>query len=251
MNNRMDGLADVLVLSTLAGLATGLGGLIAVVRRPGKKLLGFSMGFAAGVMITLSFLQLMATALEMAGLLLALFGFVFGSLLIFSLDFVLPHTYSSVQEKGKIDSRFFRSSMLIAIGISLHNFPEGIAVASGYSYLPKLGLVIAIAMAIHNVPEGAAISLPAYMGGASRSKAFGLALVSGLAEPLGALVASLFLESFHSLVPLGLAFASGVMVFITLDELIPVAHKDGHEHLTSLGMILGCSSTFVLLGVLQ
>jgi ZIP family zinc transporter len=244
-------LFEILVLSMLAGLATGLGGLIVVVKRPGKKMLGFLMGLAAGIMITLAFLQLMSEALRISGLLSAALSFVAGSLLMFFLDFVLPHRFFSVEEKGVIDGRFVRSGILIAIGISLHNFPEGIAVASGYSYLPRLGLVIAIAIALHNIPEGIAVALPVYMGGASKLKAFRLAFVSGLIEPLGALVASLFLEHFHGLVPFGLAFAGGVMVFVTLDELIPVAHKSGHEHFTSLGVIMGCIATFILLGVLQ
>lgn len=246
----VNNLADILVLSTLAGLGTGLGGLIVVIKRPGKKVLGFSMGLAAGIMITLSFLQLMSEALKISGLLLAASGFVIGSLAMFSLDFVLPHRFFSVDEKGAIDGRLLKSGILIAMGISLHNFPEGIAVASGYSYLPRLGLVIAIAMAIHNIPEGIAISLPVHMGGASRFAAFRLALVSGLVEPIGALVAALFLEHFHDLVPFGLAFAGGVMVFVTLDELIPVAHEHGHEHFTSLGVIMGCIATFMLLGIL-
>jgi len=246
----VNNLADILVLSTLAGLATGLGGLIVLIKRPGKKVLGFLMGLAAGIMITLSFLQLISEALKISGLPLATSGFVIGSLLIFFLDYVLPHKYFSVDEKGAIDGRLLKSGILIAMGISLHNFPEGIAVASGYSYLPRLGLVIAIAMAVHNIPEGIAISLPVYMGGASKLAAFRLALVSGLVEPLGALVATLFLEHFQDLVPFGLAFAGGVMVFVTLDELIPVAHERGHEHFTSLGIIMGCITTFMLLGIL-
>jgi len=244
-------LADILILSFLAGLATGFGGLIVVIKRPGKKVLGFLMGLAAGIMITLSFLELMSEALKISGWLLVASGFVIGSLLMFFLDFLLPHKYFSVDEKGVINGRLLESSMLIAIGISLHNFPEGIAVASGYSYLPKLGLVIAIAMALHNIPEGMAISLPVYSSGASRLAAFRLALISGLIEPLGALAAALFLENFRSLVPFGLAFAGGVMVFVTLDELIPVAHEHGHEHFTSLGVIVGCIATFMLLSTLR
>ncbi len=240
----------VLILSTLAGLATGLGGLIVAVIKPGKKLLGLLMGLAAGIMITLAFLELMADAVRMAGLLSAALGFVAGSLLMFSLDFLLPHRYFSVDEKNVMKGRLLKSGMLIAIGISLHNFPEGIAVASGYSFAPKLGQVIAIAMALHNIPEGIAISLPLRAGGASRMSAFKLALASGLVEPLGALMAALFLQSIPNLVPFGLAFAGGVMVFVTLDELIPVAHEGGHEHYTSLGVIIGCIATFMLLSVL-
>jgi ZIP family zinc transporter len=95
----VNNLADILVLSTLAGLATGLGGLIVVIKRPGKKVLGFLMGLAAGIMITLSFLKLMSEAINISSLFLAASGFVIGSLLMFSLDFVLPHKYFSVDEK--------------------------------------------------------------------------------------------------------------------------------------------------------
>jgi ZIP family zinc transporter len=242
---------DILILSVLAGLATGLGGLIVAIKKPGKKSLGFLMGLAAGIMIMLSFLELMAEALKISGLFLAATGFIVGSLLMFSLDFILPHKYFAVDEKGKIDGKFLKTGILIAIGISLHNFPEGIAVASGYAYLPKLGIVIAIAMALHNIPEGIAISLPMRAAGASRLTSFKLALASGLVEPLGALFAALFLENIPELVPFGLAFAGGVMVFVTLDELIPVAHEHGHEHYTSLGVITGCIATFALLGILS
>jgi len=231
----------------LAGLCTGLGGVSVFFRRPGKRLLGFLMGLAAGIMIVLSFLELMAEALHIADLPFVASGFMVGALVLFSLDFALPHMHFAVSEKGLVDVKLFRSGLLIAIGISLHNLPEGVAVASGYSFAPNVGLLIAVAMAVHNVPEGIAICLPICSSGGSRWKAFRLALVSGLMEPLGALIAAAFLSSFPLFVPFGLAFAAGVMVFITLDELIPVAHEHGHEHFTSFGFIIGCFVTFLLL----
>jgi ZIP family zinc transporter len=242
---------NILILSTLAGLATGIGGLLAIIKKPDRKSLGFLMGLAAGVMITLAFLGLMVQAQEISGMSTAAIGFVVGSLSMLILDFVLPHTFLSVKEKGIIDGKMLKTGILIAIGISLHNFPEGIAEASGYSYLPRLGLVVAVAMALHNIPEGIAVSLPVYMSGASRRSAFRLALISGLVEPIGALAASLFLQTSSSLVPYGLSFAGGVMVFVTLDELIPVAHEHGHEHFTAFGMIVGCIVTFILLNFLS
>lgn len=209
------------------------------------------MGLASGIMIMLSFLELMFEALKITDMLFAASGFVAGSLLLFLLDFILPHQHFSVSEKGLIDARLLKSGLLLAIGISLHNLPEGIAVASGYSFAPNIGVLIAIAMALHNVPEGIAIALPIYMGGGSRWAAFRLALLSGLMEPLGALLAGAFLTNYPGLVPFGLAFAAGVMVFVTLDELIPVAHEKGHEHFTSFGVIVGCIATFVLLATMR
>jgi len=160
-------------------------------------------------------------------------------------------TSISVKEDGLIGGRFQKLGVLLAIGISLHNFPEGAAVALGYSYLPSLGVVIAAAMALHNIPEGIAIALPMYASGGSRLRAFELALIAGLIEPLGALISALLLQNYMEFVPFGRAFAGGVMVFVTMDELIPVAHQHGHEHSTSLGVLIGCILTFILLTMLQ
>ncbi len=241
---------NVLFLSILAGLATGLGGLIVLVKKPSKRLMSFLMGLAAGVMIILSFLELMAEALNLAGLTLAATGFLVGSLIILVLDAVLPHLHFGTKEKGLADVKLFRYSSLIAVGIALHNFPEGLALGSSYAYLPELGLTVAVAMAIHNIPEGMAIAIPACLRGYSKSSAFRLALLSGLAEPAGALVSVVLLDVFSEFVPFGLAFAAGIMVFITLDEIIPAASQNGHEHLTSFGLIAGSLLTFVLLGFL-
>jgi ZIP family zinc transporter len=197
-------------------------------------------------MIMLSFLELLADSLKISGMLSAALGFVAGSLILFLLDFVLPHKHIT-NEKGTINGKMFRAGTLIAIGISLHNLPEGIAVASSYSYVPEIGSVIATAIALHNIPEGMAIALPMLMSGTSKWRAFRITLLSGLVEPLGALIAFGFLSAFPMLVPLSLSFAAGVMVFITVDELIPIAHEHGHEHFTSLGIITGFFLTFVLL----
>jgi ZIP family zinc transporter len=146
-------------------------------------------------MIMMSFLELLADSLRVSGLFSAAVGFVAGSLALFFLNFVLPHKYSE-SEKGTINAKMLRAGTLIAIGISLHNFPEGIAVAAGYSFLPEVGLVIATAIALHNIPEGMAIALPMCMSGTSRWAAFRIALLSGLVEPLGALIAAVFLTAF-------------------------------------------------------
>jgi ZIP family zinc transporter len=247
-------MADILtaiLLSLLAGLSTGLGGLIVLVKRPSRKMMNFLMGLAAGVMIILSFLELMVEALNLSGLALAATGFLAGSISLFILDSLLPHLHFGVKEKGMVDMKLLKYSTLIAVGIALHNFPEGLAVGSSYVYLPELGLTVAIAMAIHNIPEGMAIAIPACLSGCSKYSAFRLALFSGLAEPVGALVSVLLLDVFSGFVPFGLAFAAGIMVFITLDEIIPAASQNGHEHWTSFGIIAGSLLTFILLGLLM
>jgi ZIP family zinc transporter len=241
---------SIVLLSTLAGLATGIGGLIVLVRKPGEKLFVFLIGLAAGLMIMLSFMELLFDSLRISGLFPAAVGFVAGTLVLFFLDFLLPHKHV-VSEKGVIDAKMFRTGTLIAIGISLHNLPEGIAVASGYSFAPEIGVIIAIAIAIHNIPEGIAIALPIRMSGTSRWAAFRVALLSGLAEPVGAVIAAVFLTTLPELMPFALSFAAGVMVFITVDELIPIAHEYGHEHFTSFGLIVGFILTLGLLAAIR
>jgi len=242
--------ANIVFLSILAGLGTGIGGLIVLVRKPGEKLFVFLIGLASGLMIMLSFMELLYDSLNISGLFAAAVGFIAGTLVLFFLDILLPHKHI-VNEKGVINSKMFRSGTLIAIGISLHNLPEGIAVATGYFFAPEIGLIIAIIIALHNIPEGIAIALPIRMSGASKWVAFRIALLSGLAEPVGAVIAVIFLTALPELMPFALSFAAGVMVFITVDELIPIAHEHSHEHFTSFGLIIGFILTLLLLAVIR
>lgn len=277
---------NIVLLSLFAGLGTSLGGGLAVFCRPSRRVFGFLMGITAGVMIALSFLELVAEAWELQGYLVATAGFAAGAFFMFFLDFFAPHIRFGEQElRNKYaaealpepnvprygwfrrgmgrglgrgghrrflhqrnhitDRRLLKTGLLLAVGITVHNIPEGIAVGAGYMHQPEFGYFIAIAILLHNIPEGIATALPLYKSGVCRWDAFRVASLSGLAEPLGALLASLFLTSFDRMIPAALAFAGGVMVFITLDELIPAAREHGHQHAVALGIILG--SIFVLL----
>jgi len=135
------------------------------------------------------------------------------------------------------------------LGITIHNLPEGVAVGAGYMHTPKFGLFIAMAILLHNIPEGIATALPLCTSGVSKWDSFKVALFSGLVEPIGALLAAVFLKSFRALIPGALAFAGGVMMFITLDELIPTAREHGHQHSTAVGIILGSIFVFLLSGI--
>ena len=147
------------------------------------------------------------------------------------------------------DRSLLTTGLLIAIGITIHNLPEGIAVGAGFMHMPKFGLFIALAIMLHNIPEGIAVAMPLCKSGVCRWDSFRAALFSGLVEPVGALFAVLFLSSFQVFVPAALAFAGGVMMFITLDELVPAAREHGHQHFTAIGIILGAIFVFVLSGV--
>lgn len=294
-------LGTIVLLSLIAGLGTGLGGMIAILRTPGRRSFGFLMGIAAGVMISLSFLELVNEAWETAGYLTATIGFGLGAVFMFALDLLVPHIRFAEKEiptvhqtavgnpdcfqevtqvgnpqvrhfqglnrhplnrigwqrghrrwenpQSKLDNGLFFSGILIAIGITIHNIPEGIAVGAGFMHLPKFGYFIALAILLHNIPEGIAVALPLCSSGLSKWRSFRVALFSGLVEPIGALIAAIFLTSFHFLIPGALAFAGGVMVFITLDELVPVAREHGHQHFTAMGIITGAIFVFLLSGI--
>lgn len=246
----LENFINVILLSMTAGLATGLGGLLVVLKKPGEKSFGFLGGFAAGVMIVLSFLGLILKAWNEMGYLIASLGFSLGALTMFLLDLSIPHMRFSVKEDSRlIDSKLMKGGMMMAVGVTLHNFPEGISLGAGYAHAPSFGLLIAIAIGLHNIPEGIATALPIYSSGGKKLKAVKVSFLSGLVEPVGATLAFLFLSSYTSLIPITLAFAAGVMVFITLDELVPMCHSHGHDHSTALGIIFGSILMLLLLGI--
>ncbi|MEM2974173.1 MAG: ZIP family metal transporter [Candidatus Micrarchaeia archaeon] len=230
---------DVLLLSLLAGGATGIGGLIVLFKKPGKNLIGLLMGFSGGVMLALSIFELIPESIKEGGVEFSIMAFLAGAVFIFIVDMLLPHIRFGIEEKG-VSWRIFKVGLLVAIGIAIHNIPEGFVVGAGYQYAPQFGLLIAMAIAMHNIPEGIATALPLRVGGASKTKAFSIALLSGLVEPIGAILAFAFLSGFPYLIPASLAFAAGVMIFITIDELIPVACEYGKkQHVVALGIFLG------------
>jgi ZIP family zinc transporter len=160
------------------------------------------------------------------------------------------HQHGRFRRHNQITNRpLYMTGVLLTLGITIHNLPEGIAVGAGYMHTPKFGFFIAMAILLHNIPEGIATALPLCTSGVCKWDSFRAALFSGLVEPIGALAAVLFLSAFEGLIPAALAFAGGVMMFITLDELIPAAREYGHQHYTAIGIILGSIFIFLLSGI--
>lgn len=253
-----------LLLTLFAGLATGIGSAIAfVAKRTNTKLLSLALGFSAGVMIYISFVEIFPDARhafitqygEFNGTLFTLFSFFGGMLLIALIDKFIPsaenpHEMRSVEsmnnEKKAINFRkLYRMGLMTALAVGLHNFPEGIATFMSAMKDPSLGIAIAIAVAIHNIPEGIAVSVPVYYATGNRRKAFLLSFLSGLAEPVGAFMAYLILMPFlnHGNVDVVfggvMAAVAGIMVFISLDELLPSAEEYGEHHLAIYGLTGG------------
>jgi ZIP family zinc transporter len=235
-----------LILSALAGLSTTIGSILGVfVRKPGMRFMSLSLGFSAGVMILLSFMELLAGGIEAVGFTRAYGAFFVGMLVMFALDVVIPHHYMA-ERAAASDGQgvLFRTGLLVALGIGVHNFPEGMATLAGTLQDVTLGMAIALAIALHNIPEGLAVSMPVYAATGSRRTAFLFSFLAGVAEPIGAALAALVLLPFLSDAVLGLLLSAvaGVMVFISLDELVPVSRSFGEAHLSIIGVLLGMAA---------
>lgn len=247
------------LLTLGAGLATGIGSAIAFFSsRTSTKFLSFALGMSAGVMIYISFVEILRNAQTSLTALLgdkpgqtvavaAFFGGIFLAALIDKLvpSADNPHEIKRVEEMRAHpphnQKKLMRTGIITAITIAIHNFPEGIATFMAVIDSPEIGVAIAIAIAIHNIPEGIAVSVPVYYATESRSKAFWYSFLSGLSEPLGAVVAYFILLPFLTPVLLGCIFAAvaGIMVFISLDELLPAAEEYGEHHISIYGLISG------------
>lgn len=250
-------IAIPLLLTLLAGLATGIGSVIAFfARRTDARFLSFSLGLSAGVMIYVSFVELFAASRRLleaqwgaaGGSSAAVACFFGGIVLIGVIDrlvpsFENPHEMHPLEkmEHRPHDGRLMRMGLMTALVIGIHNFPEGMATFMSAVDNPTLGIAIAAAVAIHNIPEGIAVSVPVFYATGSRRRAFLLSLSSGLAEPVGALLAYAVLMPFLSPALLGclFGFVAGVMVFISLDELLPAAEEYGEHHLSIYGVVTG------------
>ncbi len=246
-------------LTIIAGLSTTIGSAVVLFTKQfSKRFLAASLGFSAGVMIFISLVELYGDAKESLvtlfgsgkGDFVALLSFFGGIALIAVIDYLVP-SGENPHEPGEISIRnegsqvskekMMRLGLMSALAIGIHNFPEGIATFVTAMNDPNLGLSIAVAVGIHNIPEGIAVAIPIYYATRSKGKAFFHSTLSGLAEPIGALVgyfllSFLFDDSFMGIILAGVA---GIMVYISLDELLPTAEKYGEHHPAILGVIGG------------
>ncbi|MFH0748707.1 MAG: ZIP family metal transporter [Candidatus Bathyarchaeota archaeon] len=247
-------IGEVFLLSLIAGSATVIGGILVVLlRRISDRFIAASMGFASGVMLLVSFLNLFVESLELASYLNVSLAFTAGSIIMIIIDLFLPHLELGKREDGILEkSKQLKPGILILIGITIHNIPEGIVVSTGYSHLPQLGTLIAIAVFFHNLPEGIATAVSLASGGSRKRDIVLATFVSGLAEPVGALLGgTILIGASNEMIGLALAFAAGVMTYITADELIPIAGERGHKHTMSVGLLLGIIFIMILNNALR
>jgi zinc transporter, ZIP family len=262
-------LNDIVVaflITLFAGLATGIGSLIALVAKTtNKKFLSVSLGLSAGVMIYVSMIELFTEAKaslvlalgEKKGSYITVIAFFGGMFLIALIDKFVPseenpHEVKEVLnecnteecrrvKKEKESKKLMRTGILTALAIGIHNFPEGLATFVSALSDMNVAIPIAVAIAIHNIPEGISVSVPIYYATGDKKKAFTYSFLSGMSEPIGALVGYLFLRNIFTDITSGIIFAviAGIMVFISFDELLPAAKEYGEHHLSIYGLIAG------------
>jgi ZIP family zinc transporter len=247
-------------LTLFAGLSTGIGSALAFFsKRTNTKFLSVALGFSAGVMIYVSMIEIFFKAkgslvkiLGETGGSWATVGAFFGGMFLIALidRFVPtaenPHELRKVEELSAVNSelnsnKLMRMGLFTALAIAIHNFPEGLATFTAALTDPSVGIAIAVAIAIHNIPEGIAVSIPVYYATGNKKKAFILSFLSGLSEPVGAIIGYLILFRFMNDAVFGILFAAvaGIMVFISLDELLPTAREYGETHLSIYGLVAG------------
>jgi zinc transporter, ZIP family len=275
-------------LTVFAGLSTGIGSALAFfTKTTNTRFLAVALGFSAGVMIYVSMVEILFKAREslvsdlgiVHGNWITLISFFGGIALIALIDRLVPtaenpHEVRMVEDVSEANpvkiskkepnlggsikddhkkNKLMRMGLMSAIAITVHNFPEGLATFIAALSDLSIGIPIAIAIAIHNIPEGIAVSVPIYYATGSKKKAFKYSFLSGLAEPVGALIGWLILMPYLNESMFGVIFAAvaGIMVFISLDELLPAAREYGEHHLSIYGLISGMAVMGVSLVLLM
>ncbi|MFX1323427.1 MAG: zinc transporter ZupT [Promethearchaeota archaeon] len=270
----MEPILTALLLSMIAGLSTTIGSFIAFfLRKPSNKAISFIMGFSAGVMILLSFVELLQEGIQTNGIFVGILYFLLGMGIMLLIDIGVSHYYEYEDESRKKEhsiilsmhrgedyhsnpskrhrrrhqfqnpyqNQLRKTSVLVTLGVFIHNLPEGMATFIGTLKEYELGFLITLAIALHNIPEGIAVAATVSSSNDSRAKAFLWSFVSGISEPVGALAVGLFLFPFINDYVLGamLSVVGGFMIYISLDELLPMSRSLGKEHISILGIATG------------
>ncbi|ABV33280.1 MULTISPECIES: ZIP family metal transporter [Pseudothermotoga] len=241
----MSELLKGIIYSALAGASTGLGALPFLFFRKGasEKFINGSLGFAAGVMLAASAFSLVIPSMELGGPLRFVIGFLIGGLIVDLIDKIVPHEHFMKGHEG-IETRRLKAIWLFVIAITIHNFPEGMAVGVG-GYTPH-ALSIAVAIGIQNIPEGAAVAASLINAGYKPLKAFLVSFLTGLVEIFGGATGAILSGISSKLMPYLMATAAGAMIFVISDEVIPETHLRGRERMVTYWILTGFSCMAVL-----
>ncbi|QTL97093.1 ZIP family metal transporter [Iocasia frigidifontis] len=234
-------IVDYLWYVSLIGLFTGVFGtfggsiLVFLVKEMKENLLTFVLGISGGIMTVVVFLDLIPEALELASVFSTLAGMLLGAILIAGLDIFFPHQHF-MNKKYNIN---LKAGILLAVGIAIHNIPEGLAIGAGYSADRSLGLGLAVIIGVQNFPEGMAMATSLSLAGVRNLYIVLATIVSGIPMGLGAFIGAYFGKISDFFLSFSLGFAAGAMLFITFDELIPSAHEKNEGYMAISGILIG------------
>ena len=235
----MDTILNTTILGLIFGtLGTTLGGVLgATIKTKSNKFLSFILEFAAGLMVAIVCFELIPEAMEVSNMLTVIIGIIIGVFIMIFFDNLVNYKYSK-KNVFKMNS-LIKTGIIVGIGLAIHNFPEGLAIGSGFSASTKLGLTLAVAIALHDVPEGISMAVPMKNGGMKTYKVILYTFLSGLTTGVGAFFGILIGTISEQLISICLGFAAGAMLYIAAGELIPESHKIYKGRIAYLGNILG------------
>jgi ZIP family zinc transporter len=239
-------LAIIVIISILGPV---IGSLIGVLKKPSEKFMYNMLAFAGGVMLAISFLELIPESIELSSIWIAIIGITFGSLMMYAIDRAIPHIHPELceQEQGQ---KLRRTALYLIIGIFIHNFPEGMAIALGTVTQIESSLIIAIAIAIHNIPEGICTSAPYFHVTGKKLKSFLVSSSTAIPILLGFLFANqLYKYISNTMIGFIVGATAGLMIYITADEIIPASCRRTTDHKTIFSLIIGILFV-ILLGLI-
>ena len=232
-------------LGTLMGSASVFVFRSGIGEKTGKAI----TGFAAGVMIAASVWSLLLPAIDSSSYITAALGFLSGIVLLLALDLLVPHLHATSDKAEGKPSRLSRSALLM-LSVTLHNIPEGMAVGAAAAATGSISyasaLALSLGIALQNFPEGLVVSMPLYKEGKSRGRAFLEGTISGAVEPIGGILAFIFVSFFSSMLPFLLSLAAGAMFYVVVEELIPEASEGEHSNIGTIGAALGFAAMMIL-----
>lgn len=239
---------EIIIYSFISGILTGTGAVITIFfKHIEDKWISTALGFAAGIMIGLSTFSLIPHAIESGSITTVIIGFIAGGLFLWFVDIVIPHIHKLDGGEGEGDrvTRYKKMGYFIAIGIALHNLPEGLSIGASTGVSLNFGIVIAISIGIHNIAEGLSIAVPLSICGVKRSKIIFITVFAGLFTVIGTAIGILIVNISDVVISLSLSFAAGAMIYICSDELIPESHKL-HSNMSNMGVMAGFIFSLVI-----
>jgi len=248
----MNRIIAVTIIGFICGvLGTGLGGVaVFFLKNPGKRFMGALLGFTGGIMLSVVCFDLLPHAFNTGGMITGFAGILLGVAVILILDGLIVGATEAKTMAGNISRSFIKSGILLGLGIALHNFPEGLAIGSGFAAGDTIGLSLAIVISLHDMPEGIAMAVPLRIGGYNRLKILGYTILAGIPTGIGAFIGALLGNISDVFISLCLGFAGGAMLYITCGELIPKTHTLYRGGATMVGLLTGFFIGFYITRIL-